>query len=54
MPIADYYKHRERELKRNPDCVAQDLEQARRWALRVAERKLEESSHRSKEKENSG
>jgi len=37
-------------MKRDPDCVARELEQASQWSLRVAERKRKESSHRENEK----
>ncbi len=54
LTITDYGKLREREMKRNPDRVAQELEQASLWSMRVAERKLSESSHRSNEEKSSG
>jgi hypothetical protein len=38
-------------LKRNPDRLEHELEQARQWALRVAEKKLQENPHRLNEKE---
>jgi hypothetical protein len=54
MSGADYGKLRAREVKRNPDQVARELEQASQWSLREAERKLKENSHRWKEKKISG
>jgi hypothetical protein len=54
MSVADYGKLREREVKRNPDRVARELEQASQWSLREAERKLKENSHAWKEKKSSG
>ena len=50
MSVADYGKLREREVKRNPDRVARELEEASQWSLREAERKLQESSRRWTEK----
>src|SRR5258706_857735 len=50
VSLSDYRKLREREMKRDPDCVARELEQASQWSLRVAERKRKESSHRENEK----
>ena len=44
MSTSDYGKFREREVKRDPDRVARELEQASQWSLREAERKLKESS----------
>jgi len=44
MSLSDYGKYREREVKRNPDRVARELEQASKWSQREAERKLKESS----------
>jgi len=52
--MTDYGKLREREMKRNPDRVAEELEQASLWSVRAAERKLNESSHRWNEKRSSG
>ena len=54
LSLSEYRKLREREMQRRPDCVARELEQASQWSLRVAERKLAESSHRLKEKKSSG
>jgi len=54
LSITNYGKLREREMKRNPDRVAQELKQASQWSVRVAERKLSESSHRSNEEKSSG
>jgi len=54
LTITDYGKLREQQIKRNPDLVAQELEQASLWSMRVAERKLNENQHRSKEKKSSG
>jgi hypothetical protein len=54
LTITDYGKLREQEIKRNPELVAQELEQASLWSMRVAERKLNENRHRSKEKKSSG
>ena len=34
MSIADYRKHHERELKRNPLRFEREQEQARRWSMR--------------------
>jgi hypothetical protein len=50
MSTSDYGKFREREVKRDPDRVARELEQASQWSLREAQWKLKESSHRRKEK----
>jgi hypothetical protein len=50
-PWSAYRKRRGRELKRNPDRLEHELEQARQWALRVAEKKLQENPHRLNEKE---
>jgi hypothetical protein len=54
LTITDFGKLREREIRRNPDRVAQELEQASLWSMRVAERKLNENRHQSKEKKSSG
>jgi hypothetical protein len=54
MSITDYAKLRERVMKRNPERVAHELEQASQWSLRVAERKLEKRSQRSTEEKSSG
>jgi hypothetical protein len=54
MSISDYSKLREREVKRDPDRAARELEQASQWSLREAERKLKESSHPWKEEKSSG
>jgi len=54
LSITEYRKLREREMKRNPDRVAQELKQASLWSVRVAERKLNENGHRSNEKKSSG
>jgi hypothetical protein len=54
LSITNYSKRREREMKRNPDRVAQELKQASLWSTRVAEKKLNESWHRSKEKKSPG
>jgi hypothetical protein len=54
MSITDYAKLRERVMKRNPELVAHELEQASQWSVRVAERKLKESSQRLKEEKSSG
>ena len=43
LSITEYRKLREREMKRNPDRVAQELKQASLWSVRVAERKLNEA-----------
>jgi len=48
---SDYRKRRGRELKRNPGRLEHELEQARQWALRVAEKKLQENSRRLNEKD---
>jgi hypothetical protein len=39
-----YRKLRGRELKRKPGRLEHELEQASQWALRVAEKKLQENS----------
>ena len=44
MSLSDYGKYRDQEVKRNPDRVARELEQASKWSQREAERKLKESS----------
>ncbi|HYR77101.1 MAG TPA: hypothetical protein VEM96_14805 [Pyrinomonadaceae bacterium] len=48
---SDHRKRRDLELKRNPGRLEHELEQATQWAVRVAEKKLHENSHRSNEKE---
>ena len=50
-PWSDYRQQRERELKRNPGRLEQELEQARQWARRVAEERLKESPRRLNDKE---
>lgn len=54
MSITDYAKLRERVMKRNPERVAHELEQASQWSVRVAERKLKERSQQSTEEKSSG
>ena len=51
MSLSDYHKWRERELVRHPGRLEEEQEQARQWSLRVAEKKLKETSRRLKEKE---
>jgi len=36
VSISDYYKHRERELKRNPRCFEAEQEKVRQWAMRTS------------------
>lgn len=51
LALSGYRKRRKRELMRNPDRLKQELEQARQWALRVAEKNRPENSHGLNEKE---
>ncbi|HKP46016.1 MAG TPA: hypothetical protein VJT50_05400 [Pyrinomonadaceae bacterium] len=36
LTASEYFKHRERKLKRDPQRVAKEREQARLWAIRIA------------------
>jgi hypothetical protein len=39
--MSDYYKHRERELKRNPDRFEEEQKATWQWAIQVAKRNRE-------------